>query len=86
VLSVDTAQIYKPSPTVYQLAVSAFGVEAGEIGFVSANGWDCSGAAAFGFQVIHVNRYGQAKERLGVEPSATVSDLTEAATLLLGRM
>lgn len=86
VLSVDTAQIYKPSPPVYQLAVSAFGVRTDEIGFISANGWDCCGAAAFGFHVIHVNRFGQPKERLGVEPNTVAADLHEAASLLLQRI
>ncbi len=81
VLSVDTVQIYKPSPQVYQLAVNAFGVEPKEIAFVSANGWDCAGAAAFGFRVINVNRFGQVKERLGVEAYPQVADLQEAAAL-----
>jgi 2-haloacid dehalogenase len=82
-LSVDTVQIYKPSPLVYQLAVNAFGVERDQIAFVSANGWDCAGAAAFGFQVINVNRFGQAKERLGVDAYAQVANLNEAAAFIL---
>jgi 2-haloacid dehalogenase len=83
VLSVDTVRIYKPSPEVYKLAPNAFGVERHEIAFVSANGWDCAGAAAFGFRVIHVNRFNQADERLGAAPEAHVASLGEAAALLL---
>ena len=79
VLSVDTVRIYKPSPEVYKLAPNAFGLEPARIAFVSANGWDCAGAAAFGFRVIHVNRFNQADERLGVSPEAHVANLTEAA-------
>jgi 2-haloacid dehalogenase len=82
VLSVDTVQIYKPSPRVYELAPNAFGAEPGAIAFVSANGWDCSGAAAYGFQVIHVNRFDQADERLDAGPHAHVANLTEAAALI----
>src|SRR5262249_56332719 len=64
ILSADSVRIYKPSPEVYKLAPNAFGVEPHEIAFVSANGWDCAGAAAFGFHVVHINRLRQADERL----------------------
>ncbi len=79
ILSVDTVHIYKPSPQVYKLACNAFGADPDEIAFVSANGWDCAGAAAFGFRVIHVNRFHQADERLGAGPEAHVENLLEAA-------
>ncbi len=82
VLSVDTVRIYKPSPEVYKLAPNAFGLEPAQIAFVSANGWDCAGAAAHGFRVIHVNRFNQADERLGVSPEAHVASLTEAAEVI----
>ncbi len=82
ILSVDTVRIYKPSPEVYKLAPNAFGVEPGQIAFVSANSWDCAGAAAFGFRVIHVNRFKQADERLDALPEAHVESLDEAAALI----
>jgi len=82
ILSVDALRIYKPSPKVYKLACDAFGAEPDEIAFVSANGWDCAGAAAFGFRVIHVNRFHEADERLGAGPEAHVANLTEAAERL----
>ncbi len=82
VLSVDTVRIYKPSPEVYKLAPDAFGVKPAEIAFVSGNGWDCAGAAAFGFHVIHVSRTNQADERLGAWPAAHARDLNEAAALI----
>jgi 2-haloacid dehalogenase len=82
ILSADSVRIYKPSPEVYKLAPNAFGVKPHEIAFVSANGWDCSGAAAFGFHVIHINRAHQADERLGAGPSSHVTDLNEAAALI----
>jgi 2-haloacid dehalogenase len=50
-LSVDSAQRFKPHPSVYQLAVDATGLPADRIGFVTANGWDAAGAGAFGFRV-----------------------------------
>ncbi len=82
ILSADTVRTYKPSPKVYELAPIAFGVEPRAIAFVSANGWDCAGAAAYGFRVIHVNRFDRPDERLGFTPEAHVKDLTGAAGLL----
>jgi 2-haloacid dehalogenase len=79
ILSADSVRVYKPSPEVYRLAQVAFGVEPGQIAFVSANGWDCAGAAAFGFRVIHVNRFGQGEERLGVAPEEKAENLLQAA-------
>lgn len=85
VLSVDSVGIYKPSPRVYQLAVDAFGLSApSQVAFVSANGWDCAGAARFGFQVIHVNRFGQQAERLGHPPAEIVASLRELPHLIQG--
>jgi 2-haloacid dehalogenase len=52
------------------------------VAFVSANGWDCSGASAFGFQVIHVNRFGQRGERLGFPPAHEITNLLELPGLL----
>jgi 2-haloacid dehalogenase len=49
--SVDEARRYKPDPAVYALAVQASGRDADRIGFVTANGWDASGGAAFGLRV-----------------------------------
>ena len=83
ILSADSVRIYKPSPAVYNLAVVAFGVEPGQIAFVSANGWDCAGAAAFGFRVIHVNRFNEADERLGTAAEVHVANLAEAASHLM---
>jgi 2-haloacid dehalogenase len=82
VLSADSVRIYKPSPEVYKLAPNAFGMEPDEIAFVSANGWDCAGAAAFGFHVVHINRLGEADERLGISPQSHVAGLKEAAALI----
>jgi 2-haloacid dehalogenase len=50
-LSVDAARRYKPHPSVYGLASEATGLAPERIGFVTANGWDAAGAAAFGFRV-----------------------------------
>lgn len=81
-LSVDTLQVYKPHPDVYALASGRFGVAPSEVAFFSSNGWDAAGAAAFGFRVVWVNRFGQAVERLPAGPEVEVNDLGGVARLL----
>jgi len=81
VLSVEAVGRYKPHPEVYALASARFGVTPGAIGFVSGNGWDVAGAAAFGFRVAWVNRAGAPRERLPAGPAAVIASLAEVATL-----
>ena len=68
VISVDSVRIYKPHPTVYQLAVDRLKLPADRICFLSANYWDASGAALFGFRVIWINRTGALPDPLPGEP------------------
>ena len=82
VLSVEEVGVYKPHPSVYRLAVDRLGLPAAEIAFVSSNGWDAHGAAAFGFRVAWCNRAGQAPERLPGRLAATVRTLAELPSLL----
>ena len=79
VLSVDEVEVYKPHPSVYELAVKAFGLPAERILFVSSNPWDAAGARTFGFPVAWVNRMGVPFERLGVTPDLVVADLAALA-------
>ena len=72
IISVDTIEIFKPSPIVYQLATDQLGCNPEEILFFSSNAWDVSGAATFGFQTVWVNRFAQAPERL---PGTPVMDI-----------
>lgn len=81
VLSVDAAGIYKPSPRVYQLAVDRLGLAPRNIGFVSSNGWDATGAKAFGFTTFWINRNGLPVERHGPPPDYVLGSLTEFAAL-----
>ncbi|MEG3619626.1 haloacid dehalogenase type II [Magnetovibrio sp. PR-2] len=83
VLSIEDVGIFKPDPRVYQLAVDRLGVAKENVCFVSSNGWDATGAAAFGFQVAWVNRAGLVKEKLGFEPKIELKDLTSLAELVV---
>lgn len=81
-LSVDRVGIYKPHPSVYQLAVDELDIPAHRISFQSANAWDACGAAAFGFRVAWINRFGQLGEALPGEPHAELGSLTELPSML----
>ncbi|MCG8563393.1 MAG: haloacid dehalogenase type II [Hyphomicrobiales bacterium] len=82
VLSVEDVGIFKPDGRVYQLAVDRMGVARAEICFVSANAWDAAGAANFGFQVAHLNRFNQPPEGLPGRPKAILTTLAELPPLL----
>ena len=75
VFSVDTIGVFKPAPEVYQLAADQLGSTPEEILFFSSNAWDVSGAAAFGFQVVWVNRFVQTPERLPGTPVLEIKTL-----------
>ena len=83
VFSVDSIGIYKPHPSVYQMAVDGLGVDAGRICFMSSNAWDAAAGANFGYRVVWVNRFGQPQERIPGEPEHEVKTL-EALPPLLG--
>ena len=82
VLTVEPLATYKPSPAVYQLACDKLGVTAARICYLSSNAWDVAGAAAFGFRVVWVNRFGQLPEVLPGEPVASVKSLDELPALV----
>jgi 2-haloacid dehalogenase len=83
ILSVEEVGIYKPHPSVYQLAVDRLRVPAPEIAFVSSNGWDAHGAKVFGFRVAWCNRTGQPLECLPGEPDVEIRTLAELPELVI---
>ena len=82
IFSVETAGIFKPDPRVYQIAVDELRVKPEEIVFQSSNAWDAAGAAAYGFKVAWVNRFGQSPERLPGKPHVEIKNLSELPKLL----
>jgi 2-haloacid dehalogenase len=81
-LSVESVGVYKPHPSVYQLAVDQLSVPAARICFMSSNGWDAAGAAAFGFRVVWVNRTDLPRENLPASPERQIKTLAELPALL----
>ena len=82
VLSVEEVGIYKPDPRVYKMAADRFAVGPRKVCFVSANGWDASAAAHFGFQVAWMNRFGLTPERLPGKLGAVIEGLDALPPLL----
>jgi len=82
VLSVEEVGVYKPHPSVYQLACDRLGVPAEAIIFVSSNGWDAWAASAFGMRAVWCNRQGVTRERLPGAPDHEIRSLAELPTLL----
>jgi 2-haloacid dehalogenase len=82
ILSADQVRVYKPDPRVYALGTARFGFDPAEIAFVSGNGWDAAGAAAFGYRVCWINRLGLPVERHGPRPTATVRSLADVPAAL----
>lgn len=82
VLSVEDAGVFKPHRSVYDMVPARLRVAAGEVLFVSSNGWDIAGAAAYGFRTVWVNRAGAPRERLPHGPLHELRDLTPLKGLL----
>jgi len=77
-LSVDVLKCYKPTPAVYQLIPERFDCKPSDVTFFSSNNWDVSGAGAFGFKTIWVNRTGVVWDNLPGKPDSIVKSISEA--------
>lgn len=75
VWSVDEIRRYKPAREIYGLAAERIGLPPRRIGFVSSNGWDATGAAAFGFTVVWCNRAHAPLETMPPPPAHVVDSL-----------
>jgi 2-haloacid dehalogenase len=80
VMSVDSVQIYKPSPKVYEMGIAWLSTAvSADVGFVSSNAWDAIGAATFGFDVVWLNRTGNPLDEFGAPPAQIVKTFREVA-------
>ncbi|TAN63957.1 MAG: haloacid dehalogenase type II [Magnetospirillum sp.] len=82
VLSVEDVRVFKPNPAVYKLAADYFSVDPRSVCFVSGNIWDIHAAAAFGFNVVWINRAGVPPENRPRGTAATTITLAELPALL----
>jgi 2-haloacid dehalogenase len=77
VLSADKVRKFKTAPEVYQLGVEAFACPAGDLVFVSSNGWDACCATWFGYRTLWLNRAGDPAERLGILPAGEARSMND---------
>lgn len=82
VLSIEEVGVYKPHPSVYQMAADRLSLDRCEISFQSSNAWDAYAASVFGMRVVWCNRYGQHPERLPGRPDHEVRTLAELPALI----
>jgi 2-haloacid dehalogenase len=81
-LYVDSAGVYKPDRRVYDLVTRHYGVAPADLVFVTSNGWDATGAAAYGMRVAWCNRAGNPAETYGPPPAWTLTALDDLPKLL----
>ena len=82
IMSADELNIFKPSPQLYRLACTRLKVGTGELGFVSSNSWDVSGAASTGLTTFWVQRSaGEPADRLGFSATYVIASLDHLAGL-----
>ncbi|GIT90927.1 haloacid dehalogenase [Jannaschia pagri] len=82
VLSVESVGVFKPSSKVYDMVSRAFACEAGNVLFVSSNGWDAAAAKGYGFTTVWVNRQGLPMDRLDHRPDHVLPDLSSLPALV----
>ena len=75
ILTVEDVGVFKPHPSVYQMGVYHLGLPADQMSFQSSNAWDAAAASAFGYRVVWINRFGQARERIPEPPHAEITTL-----------
>ncbi len=80
-LSVEEVGIFKPARAVYDMVGARYGCAPEDVLFVSSNGWDIAGAAAYGFHTVWVNRGGLPVDRLPGQPVHILADLTEVPVI-----
>jgi 2-haloacid dehalogenase len=81
-LSVDAVSTYKPAARVYALVTAHFSTTPDGLIFVTSNGWDATGAAAFGLRVAWCNRTQAPAETFGPPPTWTLGSLLELPAIL----
>lgn len=84
VLSVEEVGVYKPHPSVYNLATLRLNIPKANICFLSSNSWDAWSAKAFGYQVLWCNRFAQAPERIPSPPDGELRDLSGLPDAIAG--
>ena len=83
IISADEIKTFKPSARVYALASQRLKVDSAEVGFVSSNSWDVSGAASAGLRTFWIQRTAaEPPEELGYRADRVVHAITDLPPLV----
>lgn len=83
VISIEDAGIFKPHPSVYQLALDRLEIDdPAHICFVSANTWDVQAGANFGFSAVRLMRSDLPDDNIPGRPASRIGGLSELVTLV----
>ena len=75
-ITAEDAQVYKPGPAIFQLALRRMGCLPQEVAHVACGaGYDLEPASALGFQVVYLNRQGLPRPE--TPPAAEIHSLEE---------
>ncbi|KZV81029.1 hypothetical protein EXIGLDRAFT_780237 [Exidia glandulosa HHB12029] len=72
-LTSDVIHAYKPSPMMYQAALSALNLQPGEVALVAAHAYDLRAAREHGYRTIYVAR----DSELALEPEEELENRTK---------
>jgi 2-haloacid dehalogenase len=85
ILTVEMVHRFKPHASVYRAAADRLAVSTGDMVMIAAHDWDIAGAMAAGCQGIFIDRGGRTYSPAFPPPTATASDIPDAATQLIRR-
>lgn len=78
VVSVESTQVFKPSPVVYQHFANTAGQDLADCALISGNPFDVIGAISAGMQGVWVQRNSSSQfDTWGIEPSLIITNLSE---------
>jgi len=75
IFSVDSLQMFKTAPQVYDIVTTAYRLYPSSVSFQSSNRWDVAGAAKFGFRTVWINRGQAPDEYRDLSPALILPDL-----------
>ncbi len=83
IISVATAQAFKPHVATYTKAAEILGVRMDEVLFVANHAFDCVGAKAAGMHAAFIDRRQRPFGRTPHQPDITVKDMASLADLMV---
>lgn len=75
-ISIESKNIFKPSPRAYDLVEERLGVKPANVLFISSNPWDACGAKSYGLNVAWIERVGADALRKEIGDGKTIGPAT----------